>query len=810
MYGILLENLAEFIRDRWGSGKWESVRRHAGVDTVAFSTHHVYSETLLQRLSKSACLILAVNEQEFFEGLGVYFVQYVSQWYDKVLSVLGRQLRDFLNGLDNLHEYLKFSYPKMRAPSFYCDQETATGLKLHYRTKRRGGLIFYVVGQIKQVALQYYNQECAITLVSEEMDGDTLHVVFDLAFDNHAFTEVMQSSDDCVGNDFEIPISSLKFEELFPFLIIFSSDMEIKHIGHALNLVLKDLVGQIMTESFDLTRPMVPFCFNEIMQRRNNIFELVTIAPIQSNPNLVDTARLRMDNLDWNEATEGIRIRLRGQMLHIPENNTMLYLANPVMKDIGALMSAGLYINDFALHDCSRDLMLAGTQQSVELKLALDQEQQKSKKLRESVKSLDNLIKRTDELLYQMIPKQVADRLRNGENPVDTCETFESVSILFSDVVRFTDICSRLTPMQVVNMLNQMYSYFDQLTEINGVYKVETIGDSYMVVAGAPVQSLNHHERCCDMALDMVDACDAISDPSEIGTSIQIRVGIHVGNIAGGIVGIKMTRWCLFGDTVNIASRMESTSEPSRIQISEACKVLLPNTYECEPRGTVLVKGKDDAETLDTKSIPNLPLEKLRRSREIVQKASSISYGGNRANFNRFWKQMSIPVSTCTNFRFGNSTEDDETGELFSPPRDRFSDCPAVDCTCNNSELFVQNLELALKNPKLIEQCVFPLVQRSVKEILNLGQANDENDDVDVLQQENKALVERDNLETFDPLEFRNIVQIRNASMSNSKINHRYKKSCGTRNCCFPRIGKCHPGTDVVSSTTSQNYTKEQ
>jgi guanylate cyclase, other len=133
--------------------------------------------------------------------------------------------------------------------------------------------------------------------------------------------------------------------------------------------------------------------------------------------------------------------------------------------------------------------MLAGTQQSVELKLALDQEQQKSKKLEESMRKLDEEMRRTDELLYQMIPKQVADRLRRGENPIDTCEVmnknllhvvlekqqnlffffpikmFNSVSILFSDVVTFTEICSRITPMEVVSMLNAMYSIFDTLTE---------------------------------------------------------------------------------------------------------------------------------------------------------------------------------------------------------------------------------------------------------------------------------------------------------------------------------------------------------
>lgn len=100
----------------------------------------------------------------------------------------------------------------------------------------------------------------------------------------------------------------------------------------------------------------------------------------------------------------------------------IMFLGTPVMPDLTSLITTGLYINDLSMHDFSRDLMLAGTQQSVELKLALDQEQQKSKKLEESMRKLDEEMRRTDELLYQMIPKQVADRLRRGENPIDTCE----------------------------------------------------------------------------------------------------------------------------------------------------------------------------------------------------------------------------------------------------------------------------------------------------------------------------------------------------------------------------------------------------
>ncbi|KAF2892653.1 hypothetical protein ILUMI_13519, partial [Ignelater luminosus] len=208
-----------------------------------------------------------------------------------------------------------------------------------------------------------------------------------------------------------------------------------------------------------------------ILNRTNNIFELVSVEPVLNDK---PSEKSKRDVLlsDEYEVQEEKNLRLKGQMIYMESWKMIMYLGTPVMPDLNSLISSGLYINDLSMHDFSRDLMLAGTQQSVELKLALDQEQQKSKKLEDSMRKLDDEMRRTDELLYQMIPKQVADRLRTGENPIDTCEMFDSVSILFSDVVTFTEICSRITPMEVVSMLNAMYSIFDTLTERNRVYKV--------------------------------------------------------------------------------------------------------------------------------------------------------------------------------------------------------------------------------------------------------------------------------------------------------------------------------------------------
>jgi len=182
-------------------------------------------------------------------------------------------------------------------------------------------------------------------------------------------------------------------------------------------------------------------------------------------------------------------------------------------------------------------------------------------------------MKRTDALLHQMIPKAIAERLRNGEPAKNMCQLFEKVTILFTDVVGFTNICSRLTPMGVVTMLNDMYSKFDLLVARHRTYKVETIGDAYMCASGAPTITKFHAIYISNMAFDMVTAMQGMQDPSRPeGNFMHIRLGIHTGPVVGGCVGIKMPRYCLVGESVVTANKLESTGEAMRIHISETTR----------------------------------------------------------------------------------------------------------------------------------------------------------------------------------------------------------------------------------------------
>ncbi|KAK2518221.1 atrial natriuretic peptide receptor 1 [Columba guinea] len=206
--------------------------------------------------------------------------------------------------------------------------------------------------------------------------------------------------------------------------------------------------------------------------------------------------------------------------------------------------------------------------------------------------------RKAEALLYQILPHSVAEQLKRGETV--QAEAFDSVTIYFSDIVGFTALSAESTPMQVVTLLNDLYTCFDAIIDNFDVYKVETIGDAYMVVSGLPVRNGKLHAReVARMALALLDAVRSFRIRHRPQQQLKLRIGIHTGPVCAGVVGLKMPRYCLFGDTVNTASRMESNGEALKIHISAVTKAVLEEfgCFELELRGDVEMKGKGKVRT---------------------------------------------------------------------------------------------------------------------------------------------------------------------------------------------------------------------
>ncbi|KAK0169149.1 hypothetical protein PV327_002895 [Microctonus hyperodae] len=187
----------------------------------------------------------------------------------------------------------------------------------------------------------------------------------------------------------------------------------------------------------------------------------------------------------------------------------------------------------------------------------------------------------------------VASQLILGQSVI--AETYDQVTIYFSDIVGFTSLSAESTPLQVVDLLNDLYTCFDSIIENYDVYKVETIGDAYMVVSGLPMRNgMNHAREIARMSLALRDTVMTFSIRHRPHEQLKLRIGMHSGPCVAGVVGLKMPRYCLFGDTVNTASRMESNGEALKIHVSPKTKEILDTfgTFELSCRGEVILKGK--------------------------------------------------------------------------------------------------------------------------------------------------------------------------------------------------------------------------
>ncbi len=192
---------------------------------------------------------------------------------------------------------------------------------------------------------------------------------------------------------------------------------------------------------------------------------------------------------------------------------------------------------------------------------------------------------RSEKLLLNILPQPIAARLKGGEESI--AEHHPDVTVLFSDLVGFSTMSARMAPAALVGLLNQVFTAFDRLATRHGLEKIKTIGDAYMVVGGLPEPRHDHADAVAAMALDMRDALASLA----VGESLQLRIGVHTGPVVAGVIGRHKFAYDLWGDTVNVASRMESHGAPGQIQLTRQCAERLGPRFVVERRGVVNVRG---------------------------------------------------------------------------------------------------------------------------------------------------------------------------------------------------------------------------
>jgi class 3 adenylate cyclase len=200
---------------------------------------------------------------------------------------------------------------------------------------------------------------------------------------------------------------------------------------------------------------------------------------------------------------------------------------------------------------------------------------------------------KSERLLLNILPQPIAERLKQGQ--VTIADNFADVTVLFADLVDFTKLSARISPKELVSLLNEIFSTFDQLADCYGLEKIKTVGDAYLVVGGLPMPRPDHAEAIAEMALEMQQAVAHLS--AALGETFNIRIGINTGPVVAGVIGAKKFSYDLWGDTVNTASRMESHGLAGHIQVTPATYERLQAQYEFEERGCIPIKGKGEIQT---------------------------------------------------------------------------------------------------------------------------------------------------------------------------------------------------------------------
>ncbi|CAI2353917.1 unnamed protein product [Caenorhabditis sp. 36 PRJEB53466] len=609
MYGLVIEGVRFMIQENWGTQVLQQVQKLTLLSEKSISTHDQYSEHVVPQMFKAINEITGTPYEQIGVLAGRFFVQFlIRNGYGDLMNVMGRRFSDFIKGLDNIHEYFRFSYPKLRAPSFYCKSESEDGLVLHYRS-RRTGYLSYVIGQLVELARVFYQLDIGIQVLKKKEKGRFHFVVMKISFDNVGLGHDLKLKERVKNLNEYLPVDTKSFLQMFPFHIAFNKKLEILMAGQGLLNLMPDIQGLLMTDVFDLQRPCIKFTADGILVHQNCVFQIESLHPVlkQSEEKITvkindvteDKVSLEKKMVMDNEYESLPYVTLRGPIIVLKSSDTFLLLATCVVDTLDTMFKMGLYLNDFGESDCNREIIMATIQKSDTLKSMLENEKRRSEILTEMTKEISEAKKTARGLLTQMMPYEVAKTMmRSGS--VEHCEAFECVSIGFIRVCDFSKISLFIEAFEVVNLLNTIYSHLDAIVDTHGVYKVETIGESYMISAGCPYRDEFDAEMVADCCLEMVSHMKSFEYQNQDAVKkVLIKCGIFTGPVVGGVVGLRTPRYCLFGDTVNSASRMESSNKtPMTIQVGQRTKDRVDKqasgAFRIKPKGNVFVKGKGD------------------------------------------------------------------------------------------------------------------------------------------------------------------------------------------------------------------------
>ncbi|XP_003477034.1 guanylate cyclase soluble subunit alpha-1 [Cavia porcellus] len=509
-----------------------------------------------EKIIADQAIAAGVPEETIKESLGEELFKLCYEEDEHILGVVGGTLKDFLNSFSTLlkqssHCQEAEKRGRLEDASILCLDQDHDFLNVYYFFPKRTTALI-LPGVIKAAARQLYEAEVEVSPVPPCFHRDCTEFV-NQPYLLYSIRVKSAKPSLCPGkpqSSLVIPVSL--FCKTFPFHFMFDKDLTILQLGNGIKRLTnrRDLQGKPrFEECFEILTPKISQTFSGIMTMLNMQF----VIRVRRWDNSVKKSSRVMD--------------LKGQMIYIVESSAVLFLGSPCVDRLEDFTGRGLYLSDIPIHNALRDVVLIGEQ--VRAQDGLKKRLGKLKAtLEQAHRALEEEKKKTVDLLCSIFPCEVAQQLWQGQ--MVQAKKFSNVTMLFSDIVGFTAICSQCSPLQVITMLNALYTRFDQQCGELDVYKVETIGDAYCVAGGLHRESDTHAVQIALMALKMMELSDEVMSPH--GEPIKMRIGLHSGSVFAGVVGVKMPRYCLFGNNVTLANKFESCSVPRKINVS-------PTTY---------------------------------------------------------------------------------------------------------------------------------------------------------------------------------------------------------------------------------------
>jgi len=634
MYGFLQSSLISLLKqypnfeERMRQIK-DSLGYEGNLDDFFLHYDDTTSFSFLGKVAES----LGMSQEECLSKSGELALDtFISNGYMPILQTMGHDFFTFINSLDAMHDNFLAAFPKMKMPSFRPRRNDDGTMTIHYYSRRKF-LAPYAMSMIKGVAKALFDLDIQIEHSIKKGYNRADHDEFLITAGPELFPPEAEEDAEDIASNTTVSMDSAAIDRLFPWHFAFDEELKIVSIGSQLRRHLNaNPIGSKLTDIMAIQRPLeAKYRYDDFQQRSGNPYQLALhrdaqadiqiashYAATDDNSDACSVAASELSNvgcpfsggrrrsdesaissIDRMQALRNMPqriIQLHGEFVALQEGQ-LFFAGAPLLRDVKQLDAQGITMSDLPVHSHASEILYASMFQAMSAKRAnkADKELLMLNNNRDEVRRQQEI---TANLLHSILPPRIADALTKGETP--PAETFPATTILFSDIVGFTSISGSVPPEEVMAMLNELFAKFDDLTRLHGVYKVETVGDAYVVSCGAPDPCDNHAERMCNFAIDMVRVASSVISPLD-GEPLKIRCGLHSGTVMTGCVGNMecKPRYCLFGDTVNVASRMESTGLPASIQISYRVIRALPDAsqYNIITRGRIAIKGKGTMKT---------------------------------------------------------------------------------------------------------------------------------------------------------------------------------------------------------------------